>query len=55
MSKMGEVVTEFLENGGSELGFSENTLPELDDFHIVLQQMISIWEYKGLTEEEYYN
>ena len=52
---MGEVVAEFLENGGLELGFSEDKLPDLDDFQIVLQQMIPVWEYKGMTEEEYYN
>ena len=50
MSKIGGAVTDFLENGGLELGFNEDILPDLDDFQIVLQQMIPVWEYKGMTE-----
>ena len=55
MSKIANVVTEFLDNGGKELGYDEYTLPDLDDFETILQQTIHVWEYKGMTEEEYYN
>ena len=54
MSKIKRSIDDFLDNGGRGLGFCEDNLPDRDDFQIVLQQMIQIWEYKGLTKKQYY-
>ena len=54
MSKMGDLVNEFLNNGGYFLGYNEMELPELDDMYMILSQSIKVWEYKGHTEKEYY-
>lgn len=54
MSKIADAVEDFLDNGGRELGYSSNNLPDLDDFQLVLQQLVKVWEYHGVTEYEYY-
>ena len=54
MSKIADAVEDFLDNGGRELGYSSNNLPDLDDFQLVLQQLVKVWEYYGVTEYEYY-
>ena len=54
---MGKIIREaesFLENGGISLGYDFNNLPLLDHLDIVLNNGIWIWEYNGMTEEEYY-
>ena len=55
MSKMADATQEFLENGGYSLGYSYTTMPIVRDLQVVLDNGIWIWEYNGLTEEEYYN
>lgn len=54
MSKIADAIEDFLDNGGRELGYSSNNLPNLDDFQLVLQQLVKVWEYHGVTEHEYY-
>ena len=54
MSKMKAAIEDFLDNGGRDLGFNEENLPDRDDFQIVLQQMVLVWDYLGVTKEEYY-
>ena len=54
MSKLMNHAQNFLEDVGYGLGYDERNLPELKDIKMVWQHHIHIWEYKGLTEEEYY-
>tara|TARA_R100000656_G_C3891299_1_gene116638 strand:+ start:237 stop:434 length:198 start_codon:yes stop_codon:yes gene_type:complete len=54
MSKMGDYAQEFLEDAGYSLGYDENNMPEFKDIEIVRTFNIHVWEYKGLTEYEYY-
>ena len=54
MGKTAEITEEFLNNGGSGLGYDETNLPEFKDIQMVWRHHIPIWEYKGQTEEEYY-
>ena len=54
MSKVAEQIEDFLGNGGRDLGFHEDNLPKIEDFQIIIQQMVKVWEYHGLTKEEYY-
>ena len=55
MSKVSEKAKDFLDNGGRDLGFNEDNLPPIDEFQIIIQQMIKIWEYHGYeTKKEYY-
>tara|TARA_Y100000593_G_scaffold69804_1_gene128175 strand:- start:1817 stop:2002 length:186 start_codon:yes stop_codon:yes gene_type:complete len=55
MSKIKEYTDHFLENGGRKLGYDENNMPEVKDIEVVIALDIPIWDYKGKTEEEYYN
>ena len=52
--KMKAAIEDFLDNGGRDLGFNEENLPDIDDFQVVLQQMVLVWDYLGVTKEEYY-
>ena len=54
MSKMGAMVSNFLDSGGYHLGYNERELPDIDDMYMILSRSIKVWEYKGVTEEEYY-
>ena len=54
MSRIVEYAQEFLESGGDELGYDENTMPESSDIDVVLQYHVPVWEYNGMTEEEWY-
>ena len=45
---------EFLENGGYDLEYDEWNMPKLEDLDAVLDEEIVVWEYLGMTEEEYY-
>jgi hypothetical protein len=54
MSKTGEYTLDWLQSGGYDLGYSEYDLPKMDDMNYVLDHKIKVWEYKGMTEEEYY-
>ena len=44
---------DFLENGGYDLDYDEYTLPKLEDMDTILDTEMYVWEYKGMTEEEY--
>jgi len=55
MSKIGDAVNEFLNGGGSDLGYSNKDLPDLKDLLFVIDQQIPVWEYHGKTEKQYYS
>jgi hypothetical protein len=44
----------FLEEMGRGLGYSEDDMPEVKDIEIVRTYHIPVWEYNGMTKEEYY-
>ena len=54
MGAIKSAIDDFLDNGGKELGYDEDNLPDLDDFQLILQQSVKVWEYHGKTEIEYY-
>ena len=54
MGEISEHTTQFLKRGGVALGYDWEDLPELKDMDDILQFQIHVWEYKGITEEEYY-
>jgi hypothetical protein len=54
MGKIKEKAMEFLENGGYDLEYDEWNMPRLEDLDAVLDEEIVVWEYLGMTEEEYY-
>jgi len=54
MSAIQNQIIEFLDSGGRDLDYDEDTLPNLDDMHAVLKNNIAVWEYFGKTHEEYY-
>ena len=51
---MKEAMMYFLENGGYELGYNEREMPDVDDINMVLQRGVKVWEYRGVSEQEYY-
>tara|TARA_R100000808_G_C2152923_1_gene162697 strand:- start:4262 stop:4456 length:195 start_codon:yes stop_codon:yes gene_type:complete len=55
MGKIVDTAQSFLDNGGKSLGYDIGNLPVLNDLDVVLQYGIWIWEYNGMTEEEYYS
>lgn len=55
MSKIVNAAESFLENGGTSLGYDISNLPLLKDLDVVLNHGIWIWEYNGMTENEYYS
>tara|TARA_R100001594_G_scaffold28205_2_gene53451 strand:- start:286 stop:471 length:186 start_codon:yes stop_codon:yes gene_type:complete len=54
MSKTKGYAQEFLDNVGYQLGYNEDNMPEFKDIDTVWTYRVPIWEYKGMTEEEYY-
>ena len=54
MGMISDKLMDFLNSGGYDLGYDEWTLPELDDMDAVIKNKVNVWEYKGMTEEEYY-
>ena len=54
MTKWVEAIETFLEKGGSELGYSTDNVPNFEDWNVVLDYNVFIWEYNGKTKEEYY-
>ena len=54
MSAIKSKIIDFLFNGGTELGYSNDELPKLDDFDAVITHKITVWDYNGKTEQEYY-
>lgn len=55
MGKISSAIVDFLASGGSDLGYSDEELPDLGQFDDVLKYRITVWDYKGMTQEEYYN
>ena len=55
MSKLMSYAQDFLEAVGNDLGYDESNLPEFKDIQMVWRHHIPIWDYKGMTEEEYYD
>ena len=45
---------DFLNDGGFDLSYDEWTLPKLDDMDVILENNVHVWEYRGVTEEEWY-
>ena len=54
MSMINDKAMDFLDNGGFDLDYDEFNLPKLDDMDMILENNIRIWEYRGMSEEEYY-
>ena len=55
MSKMGQAFKEFLDDGGTELGYTYSNPPKLVDFSIILENNIQVWIYNGYpTAREFY-
>ena len=54
MSKLDDYAQDFLDRAGYRLGYDINTLPEFKDIDIVWMYNITVWDYNGMTEEEYY-
>ena len=54
MSKLVDYAQDFLEHGGTALGYDESNLPEFKDLEVVLMFSIHVWDYNGQTEYEYY-
>ena len=45
---------DFLNDGGYDLDYDEWTLPKLDDMDVILENNVHVWDYRGVTEEEWY-
>ena len=54
MSAIKSKIIDFLFNGGTDLGYSEIELPKLDDMDSVIKYRITVWDYKGVSEKQYY-
>ena len=54
MSKIGDMLLEWLNDGGYELGYSELDPPSIGHMKEILLHSIPVWEYKGMTEKQYY-
>ena len=54
MSKISDYEANFLESIGRDLGYDSDNLPEFKDIEIVIAFHIPVWEYNGMTEEEYH-
>ena len=54
MSKLCDYAQDFLDRQGYSLGYDINTLPEFKDIDVVSRYNISVWDYNGITKEEYY-
>ena len=55
MGKIKDKMMDFLENGGFELGFHENMIPNIGDTDIILKNDIKVWEYMGYRNREDYH
>ena len=45
---------DFLNSGGYDLDYDEWNLPKLDDMDVILENNVHVWEYKGMSIEEWY-
>ena len=55
MSKVFDYAQNFLDDGGTELGYSQYDLPNLADMSSILEHYLKVWEYHGVSEGEYYS
>ena len=53
MSKVSDYAQNFLDEAGYSLGYDMHNLPHIKDIDIVWANRVHIWEYKGMTEDEY--
>ena len=51
MAKLKDRYHDFLENGGSKLGFSMSLLPEIEDIKDIIVNQINAQVYSELKEE----
>ena len=54
MSAIKNKLDHFLDYGGWNLGYDSTNLPKLEDMDYILDHDISVWEYNGMTNKEYY-
>ena len=54
MGKANEYQQTFLETVGRQLGYNEDNMPEFKDIETVWRFNVSVWEYNGMTEREFY-
>ena len=54
MSKLFNYAQDFLDDGGTELGYSHYDMPDLSDMSSILENSVKVWEYHGMTEAQYY-
>ena len=54
MSKISDYEANFLESMGRDLGYDSDNLPEYKDIELVITYNIPVWDYNGMTKEEYY-
>ena len=50
MSAIKDKIIDFLENGGRNLDYSDEILPNIDDMDAILKNHIPVWEYFGQTQ-----
>jgi len=54
MSKIFNAMQDFLDDGGMQLGYSHYDMPNLEDMSSILENSVKVWEYYGMTMEQYY-
>ena len=54
MSKLFNAMQDFLDDGGTQLGYSHYDMPNLADMSAILENSVKVWEYHGMSEREYY-
>ena len=54
MSKVFSYAQDFLDDGGTQLGYSHYDIPNLADMSSILENSVKVWEYHGMTEAQYY-
>ena len=55
MSKLFNAMQDFLDDGGTQLGYSHQDMPNLEDMSAILENSVKVWEYHGMSEREYYS
>ena len=55
MSKMNNIIIDFLQDGGRDLGYDEDNMPDVKDLDVVLNHSVKIWKYHGKTHKKYYD
>ena len=54
MGMVSDKLMDFLNSGGYDLDYDEWNLPKLDDMDVILENNVHVWEYKGMSIEEWY-